>query len=159
MKKIMRTSISSLLVMVLVISLTACGGNKPQNGGTSGSTEAPQEQSAAEENREAASGEEMAKEIDFYAAVLKEEGCLEAAKRFEEETGIKVNVHSYDSADFVQAFMVAANGGSPVDVMLLNGQDVRYFMKNGLIQEMDGKPGADRVNEGAVDQYTYKSKQ
>lgn len=158
MKKIMRTSISSLLVMVLVISLTACGGSKPQNSGMSGGTEAPQEQSAAEENREAASGEEMAKEIDFYAAVLKEEGCLEAAKRFEEETGIKVNVHSYDSADFVQAFMVAVNGGSPVDVMLLNGQDVRYFMKNGLIQEMDGKPGADRVNEGAVDQYTYNGK-
>lgn len=161
MKKLMRIFTCSLLITALLTGLTACGGKQPQDNTSAGAentqkSEAPEEDTGAGESADA--GGEMAKEIDFYAAILKEEGCLEIARLFEEKTGIKVNVHSYDSADFVQAFMVAANGGSPVDVMLLNGQDVRYFMKNGLIQEMDGKPGADRVNEGAIDQYTYNGK-
>lgn len=101
MKKIMKTCISSLLIMVLMISLTACGGQQPQSGSTADSVEEVQKQGTGQENTESGSGEEMAKEIDFYAAVLKEEGCLEIAKRFEEKTGTKVNVHSYDSADFV----------------------------------------------------------
>lgn len=159
----MKRIISGLLAVVLSVSMIACG-----NSGQSSSVNTQENNNAVAENKaEAAkteqSGEmestpETAKEINFYAAILKEEGCNALAKAFEEKTGIKVNVHSYDSADFVQAFMVAANGGSPIDVMLLNGQDVRYFAKNGLIQDVSGLPAKDRLSEAAVEQYTLDGK-
>lgn len=151
LKKLSRILMSGLLTISMVTGMTACGGAKDEGGTTEGKKEST-------ETGETAASEELAKEIDWYSSILEEEGCMAAAEMFEAKTGVKVNVHSYDSADFVQAFMVAVNGGSPVDVLLLNGQDVRYFMKNGLIQEMEGKPGADKVNEGALEQYTYNGK-
>lgn len=169
LKKVSKVLAGGLLVVSMAAAITGCGGNGSSDKGSGSANESTVKEEAkkgdtnGDEKKEDAKKESaedtgMAKEIDFYAAVLKEEGCMTAAKGFEEETGIKVNVHSYDSADFVQAFMVSANGGSPIDVMLLNGQDVRYFMKNGLIQEMNGKPGADRVNDAAIQQYTYNGK-
>ena len=141
MKKTMKIIMSGLLTITLLAGMTACGGNGQQKKETDSVQKSNNTEVNVQGNTEPSDNTEMAKEIDFYSSILKEEGCLAIAKEFEEKTGIKVNVHSYDSADFVQAFMVAANGGSPIDVMLLNGQDVRYFMKNNLIQEMDGKPG------------------
>lgn len=138
MKAYWKKGLGILLSALMVSSLAACGSNDKN---TSGGAE---------------NGD--AKEIDFYSAILKEEGCISAAEAFTKETGIKVNVHSYDSADFVQAFMVAANGGSPIDVMLLNGQDVRNFVQKGLLQDMSSSPYLERVNDAAKDQYTFDGK-
>lgn len=158
MRKIMKIFMSSLLTIALLASMTACGGNGQQSGGeTSGTQESNNAETNVQESTESNDNVEMAQEIDWYAT-MKEDGCVAIAKEFEEKTGIKVNIHPYNSEDFVQAFMVAVNGGSPVDVMLLNGQDVRQFMKNGLLQELDELPGASRVNEGARNQYTFNGK-
>lgn len=147
MKNCWKKGLSCLLVSAMVTSMVACGGS-----GSDGS----EAKKTDDKKTETSSGD--AKEIDWYSAILKEEGCQEIAENFEKETGIKVNVHSYDSADFVQAFMVAANGGSPVDVMLLNGQDVRNFVRQGLIQDMSESPYLERVTDAAVNQYTYDGK-
>lgn len=151
-KRLSKLFVSGLLIVSM--ALAGCGKSTKDNAEGESQQNTDSDNAVSEEDQNT----EMAKEIDFYSAILKEEGCLTAAKAFEEKTGIKVNVHSYDSADFVQAFMVAANGGSPIDVLLLNGQDVRYFMSNDLIQEMDGKPGSDRVTDAAIEQYTYNGK-
>ena len=152
----MKKALSILLALALLLTLAACGGDTPSSTPSSKADTPASTGSTAEETPEPAA--EMAKEIDWYCSIIEEEGCAAIAKMFEEETGIKVNYYSYDSADFVQAFMVAANGGAPIDVMLLNGQDVRQFTKNGLLQEVGDLPYVSRLSEGAVTQYTLNGK-
>ncbi len=146
----MKKILSFLLIATILLSLTACR--------TSSDTPNTPVDNKSDNSGGKDNTPEVATEIDLYSAILKEEGCIEAAKGFTEKTGIKVNVHSYDSADFVQAFMVASNGGSPIDVMLLNGQDVRAFAKNGLIQDLGKLPAVQRLDDAAIKQYTYNDK-
>jgi|GEM_PF-777407 len=142
-------SLITALAMIATV-FTAC--NSSQDGNASGQA------NASEEGQSAEVTQADAKEIDFYSAILKEEASILVSEMFTEETGIKVNVHSYDSADFVQAFMVASNGGSPVDVMLLNGQDVRNFAQNGLLQDLTDSPYTERVTETTIEQYTFNNR-
>ncbi|MEG7531089.1 MAG: extracellular solute-binding protein [Hungatella sp.] len=152
----MKKLLALLLVSTMLFCCAGCAAPASSSSAPSQADTAKTESKTEESKVESTA--EMAKEIDFYAAILKEEGCTEAVKGFTEKTGIKVNVHSYDSADFVQAFMVASNGGSPVDVMLLNGQDVRAFTKNGLLQDVSKLPAVARLTDAAINQYTLNGK-
>lgn len=148
----MRKLLRGLLLLVLVISLASCADNS-----TTGSSEQPSDDKPITNASEQPPDVEV-KELVFYSAILKEEGCKAAVKGFEEETGVQIKIRSFDSADFVQAFMVASNGGSPIDVMLLNGQDVRAFSQKGLIQDLNSLDFLDRLLDAAIEQYTFNGK-
>lgn len=150
----MKKIISLVLAISLMVSLVGCNGGSSTQGSTE-SNSGTDSQSTQEEQK---TPESDVKEITFYSAILVEDACNEAVKGFQEETGIKVKVRSFDSADFVQAFMVAANGGSPIDVLLLNGQDVREFVKKGLVQDLSNLSYKDRLLDTAIDQYTLNDK-
>lgn len=131
--KVKRILTSGLVAVSLIVTMTACGSKKEAK-------------------------EEKTQELSLYCADMQEDEGLEMAKMFEEDTGIKLNIYAYTEDDFVQSFMVAANGGEEIDLLELNGQDVRSFVDKGLLQDLAGIEYADRLTDSAIKQYTYGDK-
>jgi raffinose/stachyose/melibiose transport system substrate-binding protein len=55
---------------------------------------------------------------------------------FEAKHHIKVQIISYTSANFIQQFSSAVNSKAQADVLLANGQDVRYLLSHGLVTSL-----------------------
>jgi raffinose/stachyose/melibiose transport system substrate-binding protein len=90
---------------------------------------------------------------------MKSAEYTKAVKDFELANNCKVKVNVILSAKFVQGFMVAANGGEPIDVLVLNGQDTRSFAKKGLIKDISNDiTYRNRFNASSLDQYTFGGK-
>lgn len=90
---------------------------------------------------------------------MKDTEYAKAVKDFEKANNCKVKVNVILSAKFVQGFMVAANGGEPIDVLVLNGQDARAFAKKGLIKDISKDiTYKNRFNASSLNQYTFNNK-
>lgn len=74
-----------------------------------------------------------------------------------EHPGVEIEYHGIPSENFVERFMAAHLGGEQIDVLLLNGQDVRYFTKSGILMDLTGKVDyvRERLVEFARDVYTF----
>lgn len=135
--------VMAILAMLVVISTAGCGGSSTKN--ESGS-------SNGNSSTEPAS---KVKELVVYSSVMKEEALKEMFKGFTEETGVKIKPRFIKSEEFVQAFMVAANGGSPIDLLVLNGQDVKSFVQKGLVKDISSFDFKDRFLDNAIAQATF----
>lgn len=137
--KLLKKIVSGLLVVSMVSVLAGCSGGSTSDSKDDSTTEA-------------------AEELNIYLCDMSEDEGLAMAEMFEKDTGIKLNVYAYSSEDFVQSFMVAANGNQDIDLLELNGQDVRSFVMKGLLQDVSGLECVDRLDDAAVEQYTYGDK-
>lgn len=57
---------------------------------------------------------------------------------FGKENGVSISVVSYPSSSFIQQFTPAVNSKSQIDVLLANGQDIRYLQSRGLVGSLGG---------------------
>ena len=60
---------------------------------------------------------------------------MEMVKKFENETGIKVTIDTYDSNETALAKL--SSGAAGYDVMIISNDFVPIFVKQGLFQEVD----------------------
>ncbi|MQY69937.1 MAG: extracellular solute-binding protein [Firmicutes bacterium] len=83
-------------------------------------------------------------------------------EKFEEEhPGVKVRNYGFMSENFVQMFIPAHTGGEQIDVLLLNGQDARYFAESGVLMDLTGKVDyiEERLVPFAKDVYKFNQRQ
>jgi len=64
--------------------------------------------------------------------------------------GITIKTTSYPSETYVALLTAAQQGGEPIDIMFLNGQDLRRYAVDGTAVELDGKTNLDRFRPGAL---------
>lgn len=160
MTKIKRLLVLSLAFVLMVSIFAACGSAAQTPAPAASSTEtaaSPASQTSAQESATAPAGP---KELVVYAAMVTQDIAPKLVADFEQQTGVKVKMTCIASDKFVQTFMVAANGGSPIDLLWLNGQDARAFAKKGLIMDLtsDTSSLVSRFNDAAVKQYTFQNK-
>jgi raffinose/stachyose/melibiose transport system substrate-binding protein len=80
-------------------------------------------------------------------------------KAYEEATGNTVKAILVPKDQYVQNLTVALNGNQQIDVLYMNGQDVRSLASKGVICEMRNRVNYwDRFNQSAIDQFTYGGK-
>lgn len=80
-------------------------------------------------------------------------------KEFEDTNNATVKRILVPKDKYVQTFMVTVNGGQQVDVLVMNGQDVRAFSKKGLIMDMtDLVTYWDRFVDSSLATYTFGDK-
>src|SRR5437868_3974251 len=70
--------------------------------------------------------------------------------------GLKINYQSFRSEQFVALFTAAQQSGQEIDVLMLNGQDVRRYATNGDLLPLDNIRYADRFQKLAIDTYTIR---
>jgi len=83
-------------------------------------------------------------------------------EKFEEEhPEVKVRNYGFMSENFVQMFIPAHTGGEQIDVLLLNGQDARYFAESGVLMDLTGKVEyiEERLVPFAKDVYKFNQRQ
>lgn len=64
--------------------------------------------------------------------------------------GISIKTTSYPSDSYVALLTAAQQAGEPIDIMFLNGQDLRRYAVNGTTVQLDGKLALDRFRPGAL---------
>jgi raffinose/stachyose/melibiose transport system substrate-binding protein len=64
--------------------------------------------------------------------------------------GISIKTTSYPSESFVALLTAAQQAGENIDVLFLNGQDLRRYAVDGTLLELDGKLDTDRFRPGAL---------
>jgi raffinose/stachyose/melibiose transport system substrate-binding protein len=80
-------------------------------------------------------------------------------KAYEQATGNTVKAILVPKDQYVQNLTVALNGNQQIDVLYMNGQDVRSLAAKGVICEMGNRVNYwDRFNQSAIDQFTYGGK-
>jgi raffinose/stachyose/melibiose transport system substrate-binding protein len=70
--------------------------------------------------------------------------------------GLKINYQSFTSEQFVALFTAAQQSGQEIDVLMLNGQDVRRYATNGDLLPLDHIRYKDRFQKLAIDTYTIR---
>jgi len=68
--------------------------------------------------------------------------------------GLKINYQAFTSEQFVALFTAAQQSGQEIDVLMLNGQDVRRYALNGNLLSLDSVSYKDRFEKLANDTYT-----
>lgn len=159
----MKKVLAVLLAGSMMMSLAGCGGTGAPASGTKGS-EAKGSETTTQvtegkaEKTEGAGKTQEPQVLNIYSSVMKEEATAEMFAEFEKENNVKVKSKYMESSDFVQGFMVAANGGADIDLMILNGQDMRAFVQKGLVKSIDSYEFKDRFIDTAIAQCTFDGK-
>jgi raffinose/stachyose/melibiose transport system substrate-binding protein len=81
-------------------------------------------------------------------------------KAFEDENHVKIKVVTTTSPKFMETFMASHNAKQTIDIMRLNGQDVRFMSNAGMIKDMTQQvsPYQERFNKAALNPYTFDGK-
>lgn len=151
MKRLKRI-LATITVLTLVLSLfAACKSEQAPV------TSTDETKSTTEADTTAATTPEDKKTVVIYMEDdFIRDSYTDFYKEFEDQNNVIVKSILVPKDKYVQSFMVAVNGGQQVDVLYLNGQDVRSFAKKGLITDMSGLVSYwDRFNTNAVDQFTF----
>ncbi|WP_373230019.1 ABC transporter substrate-binding protein [Cohnella sp.] len=110
----------ALLALVIVISLTACGGNKDSNSSEKPTTSSAAESSpSAEPSKEASSGEQVTLRYSSYQLDTAQAGnaYYEAIKQFEAANpGIKIETDFIQNANYTAGIKTRLLGGEKMDV-------------------------------------------
>ena len=72
--------------------------------------------------------------------------------------GVEVEWRHLPSERFVELFTAAEVAGDQIDLMDLNGQDLRRYATGGRLQDLSNIPFKDRFREIALDTYTVQGK-
>jgi ABC-type glycerol-3-phosphate transport system substrate-binding protein len=92
-------------------------------------------------------------DINMYSLVRTppDEALDTLTKSFEAaHPGIAIKTTAYPSESYVALLTAAQQGGEPIDIMFLNGQDLRRYAVDGTAVELDGKTNLDRFRPGAL---------
>ncbi len=139
-----------LIVVLLISAFAGCGAAKPEESKPA----AP-----AEEKKEEAKPAEKKTVVLYMEDDFIRDSYKDFYKEFEDQNNATVKPILVPKDKYVQSFMVAANGGQEIDVLYMNGQDVRSFAKKGLIADMTGEVTFwDRFFDNAVEQFTFGGK-
>jgi len=146
---------SFMLLAFALVFLSACtstgggGGTSGESGAQSASSDAGETESAGN----GASGNQV-EELILYTADTNEELQRELYKQFEEEHQVKIKIIAVESTKYVENFMASHNAKQPIDIVGLNGQDVRFFASSGIIKDLtDSVSYTDRFHESALAPY------
>jgi raffinose/stachyose/melibiose transport system substrate-binding protein len=131
----LRLAASLATLVVTLGSLAACGGS---SGSSSGDTKTLVVYSADPANAKT------------YQTVL---------DKFGTANGVTVKLISYPSADFLKNFASAVQGRTQADVLLANGQDVRYLKSKDLLADVSGLVNPATLVPAAVTPFTIDGKQ
>jgi raffinose/stachyose/melibiose transport system substrate-binding protein len=92
-------------------------------------------------------------DINMYSLVRTppDEALETLTKSFEAaHPGVAIKTTAYPSESYVALLTAAQQGGEPIDIMFLNGQDLRRYAVDGTAVELDGKTNLDRFRAGAL---------
>ncbi len=100
-------------------------------------------------------GQELAYkgDINMYSLVRTppDEALDALIKSFEAaHPGIAIKTTAYPSESYVALLTAAQQAGEPIDVMFLNGQDLRRYAVDGTMLQLDGKVKLDLFRPGAL---------
>ena len=153
LKKKLALTLAALLAMALF--LPACGGGAGSaaggdsaaaaDSGTAESTAAPAD---AESSGQTAAGGEFV----VYSTMMTEADAGHWLKDFEDENGVKITYVKSEAEDYMKTLTVAYNGGQQIDVLWINGQDIRTLGSRGVIVPLENVDYWDRFTEVAVEQ-------
>lgn len=150
MKKAKRL-LAALLSIAMVGSITACSSTPSSSGESSGG-----ESTAGESSQAESSTGEKTKLVLFG---LNDFDIPDFLTKFEEENNVEIQQILQPSDKFKESFIVAVNGGQQLDVGIINGQDVRSYAADGVIQDLTADIDfTDRFYENAVEQFTIGDK-
>jgi raffinose/stachyose/melibiose transport system substrate-binding protein len=80
-------------------------------------------------------------------------------KPFEEQNKTKIKIIATESNKFMENFMAVHNGKQPIDVLELNGQDVRFMATSGMIKDLTASVNyKDRFLKAALDPFSLEGK-
>jgi ABC-type glycerol-3-phosphate transport system substrate-binding protein len=78
--------------------------------------------------------------------------------KFGDENNVKIQIISYPSANFIQQFSSAVNGKSQIDVLLANGQDVRYLQSKELLGDLGSSVSTKDLIPAGYEPFTINNK-
>ncbi|TDF94843.1 ABC transporter substrate-binding protein [Paenibacillus piri] len=116
--------------------------------------------SSIKKESEADSSASRSQELIVYTVNTKNQELLqELFKPFEEKNHAKIKLIATESNKFIENFMAAHNGKQPIDVVELNGQDVRFMATSGIIKDLSGVATyKDRFLKAAMDPFILDGK-
>jgi raffinose/stachyose/melibiose transport system substrate-binding protein len=150
-----RMMVVSLILSTMIV-ITACG---TQSGNGNSGNAAQTEQNADTGNKETKTTGK-ATELVFFGVDLDEQKLSKYWKPFEEQHNVKIKVVTTKSDKFMETFMASHNAKQTIDVLNLNGQDVRYMAVSGMIKDITPVVSGyqDRFNQSALNPYTFEGK-
>lgn len=138
---------------ILATIFTGCGGTNQTSDQATAST-----QSAGTKKEETQSAEKKTVTIYMEDDFIKD-SYTDFYKEFEDQNNAVVKPILVPKDKYVQTFMVTVNGGQPIDILYMNGQDVRSFANKGLISDMTSEVTYwDRFFDNSVEQFTFNGK-
>lgn len=138
--RVARFAAMTTIPLVAGLALSACGGGISEGGGASTA-------SSSTEYVEATSGQvNLYVQSDYYPDEL--------AKKFEKDTGIKLNVDYYDTNETMEAKLRSSNGAG-YDVVVPSDYMVQILSNDGLLLEFDSQslPNGGNISEDFLDVY------
>lgn len=152
------TGMVGLLSLSLMAFTAACGSTS-ESGGTNG--DGTKADATADSGGGSAKNDgKAATELVFYGIDINVDKEAKYWKAFEDENNVKIKVVSTTSDKFMESFMASHNAKQTIDVMRLNGQDVRFMSTAGMIKDITNQvnPYTDRFNKAALNPYTFEGK-
>jgi raffinose/stachyose/melibiose transport system substrate-binding protein len=140
-----RMAIIMILILLLMFS-TSCTsvGTDPASSGS---------------NDDDTKNNDSVSELVYYTVNTDEELQRELYKPFEEKHNVKIKIVAIESTKFMENFMAGHNANQSIDVVGLNGQDVRFLANAGIIKDMsDMIMETDRFVQAALDPYIIGGK-
>lgn len=92
-------------------------------------------------------------DINMYSLVRTppDEALDALTKSFEAaHPGLAIKTTAYPSETYVALLTAAQQSGEPIDILFLNGQDLRRYAVDGTALQLDGKTDLDRFRPGAL---------
>jgi raffinose/stachyose/melibiose transport system substrate-binding protein len=92
-------------------------------------------------------------DINMYSLVRTppDQALDDLTKSFEAaHPGISIKTTAYPSESYVALLTAAQQGGEPIDILFLNGQDLRRYAVDGTALQLDGKVDTGRFRPGAL---------
>ena len=139
----MKKILAGVLSAAMVLALAACGGNNPNSGNGSGSTDALEVKMWA--------GEQV-------------DGLQQICDLWTEQSGIKVNVQAMGWSEYFTLLEAGASGGQMPDVFWMHSTVADLYMSNDMLLNLDEyikKDGVDLTNyyDDLVELYNYNGSQ
>ena len=126
----MKRILIAVLVLVMVLSMAACGGteNKPAEGGSSG---------------------DFTINVNIWDS-NQQKGLQEIANKWTESSGVKVKIEVVDWNNYWTLLSAGAQGGEMPDVFWTHSNTVQMYMENDLLLKLN-----DYVEKNNIDMSKY----